>query len=138
LRKSRHRHGRGSCSSTRGLNIAIGGNDVCWGKPSNIGAPVARKYAEDKELPIIQLKSKTESRQGKHNLQKINNLHASFKTGFGKIQRCEYEVPGKLCKSDHIQAGNPRHHSHNKGTMMTAISGATSPLRDGCSSITCR
>ncbi len=39
----------------------------------------ARKYAEDKELPIIQLKSKTESRQGKHNLQKVNNLHSSFK-----------------------------------------------------------
>jgi hypothetical protein len=39
----------------------------------------ARKYAEDKELPIIQLKSKTESRQGKHTLQKINNLHTSFK-----------------------------------------------------------
>jgi hypothetical protein len=39
----------------------------------------ARKYAEDKELPIIQLKSKTESRQGKHNLQKANNLHSSFK-----------------------------------------------------------
>jgi len=111
VRKSGHRHGRGSCSSTRGLNqglvctpFAIGGNDVCWGKPSNMGAPSAddldsvyaghlgesvilitdastatRKYAEDKELPIIQLKSKTESRQGKHNLQKVNNLHSSFK-----------------------------------------------------------
>jgi hypothetical protein len=112
VRKSGHRHGRGSsCSSTRGLNaglvctpFAIGGNDVCWGKPSNMGAPTAddldavyaghlgesvilvtdastaaRKYAEDKELPIIQLKSKTESRQGKHTLQKINNLHTSFK-----------------------------------------------------------
>jgi len=111
VRKSGHRHGRGSCSSTRGLNeglvctpFAIGGNDVCWGKPSNMGAPTAddldavyaghlgesvilvtdastaaRKYAEDKELPIIQLKSKTESRQGKYNLQKVNNLHSSFK-----------------------------------------------------------
>jgi transposase-like protein len=111
VRKSGHRHARGSCSSTRGLNqglvctpFAIGGNDICWGKPSNMGAPssgdldsvyaghlgesvilvtdastAARKYAEDKELPIIQLKSKTESRQGKHNLQKVNNLHSSFK-----------------------------------------------------------
>ncbi|MBI9093665.1 MAG: IS1595 family transposase [Sphaerochaeta sp.] len=111
VRKSGHRHGKGSCSSTRGLNqglvctpFAIGGNDICWGKPSNMGAPssddldsvyaghlgesvilvtdastAARKYAEDKELPIIQLKSKTESRQGKYNLQKVNNLHSSFK-----------------------------------------------------------
>ena len=111
VRKSGHRHGRGSDSSTRGLNqglvctpFAIGGNDICWGKPSNMGAPTAddldavyaghlgesvilitdastaaRKYAEDKELPIIQLKSKTESRQGKHTLQKVNNLHSSFK-----------------------------------------------------------
>jgi transposase-like protein len=111
VRKSGHKHARGSCSSTRGLNqglvctpFAIGGNDICWGKPSNMGAPssedldsvyaghlgesvilvtdastAARKYAEDKELPIIQLKSKTESRQGKHNLQKVNNLHSSFK-----------------------------------------------------------
>jgi len=111
VRKSGHRHARGSCSSTRGLNqglvctpFAIGGNDICWGKPSNMGAPssgdldsvyaghlgesvilvtdastAARKYAEDKELPIIQLKSRTESRQGKHNLQKVNNLHSSFK-----------------------------------------------------------
>jgi len=111
VRKSGHRHGRGSCSSTRGLNeglvctpFAIGGNEMCWGKPSNMGAPTAddldavyvghlgesvilitdastaaRKYAENKELPIIQLKSKTESRQGKHNLQKINNLHSAFK-----------------------------------------------------------
>jgi len=111
VRKSGHRHGRGSCSSTRGLNqglvctpFAIGGNGVCWGKPSNMGAPTAddldsvyaghlgesvilvtdastaaRKYAEDKELPIIQLKSKTESRQGKHNLQKVNNLHSALK-----------------------------------------------------------
>jgi hypothetical protein len=111
VRKSGHKHARGSCSSTRGLNqglvctpFAIGGNDICWGKPSNMGAPssedldsvyaghlgesvilvtdastAARKYAEDKELPIIQLKSKTESRQGKYNLQKVNNLHSSFK-----------------------------------------------------------
>ena len=111
VRKSGHRHARGSDSSTRGLNqglvctpFAIGGNGVCWGKPSNMGAPTsaaldsvyaghlgesvilitdastaARKYAEDKELPIIQLKSKTESRQGKYNLQKVNNLHSSFK-----------------------------------------------------------
>ena len=111
IRKSGHRHARGSGSSTRGLNqglvctpFAIGGNGICWGKPSNMGAPTsaaldsvyarhlgesvilvtdastaARKYAEDKELPIIQLKSKTESRQGKYNLQKVNNLHSSFK-----------------------------------------------------------
>jgi transposase-like protein len=111
VRKSGHRHGKGSCSSIRGLNeglvctpFAIGGNDVCWGKPSNMGAPssddldavyaghfsetvilitdastAARKYAQEKELPIIQLKSKTESRQGKHNLQKINKLHSTFK-----------------------------------------------------------
>ncbi|MBZ4673541.1 MAG: hypothetical protein JG773_510, partial [Spirochaeta sp.] len=32
---------------------------------------------------IIQLKSKTESRQGKHNLQKVNNLHSSFKQDLG-------------------------------------------------------
>lgn len=111
VRKSGNRHARGSCSSTRGLNqglvctpLAIGGNEICWGKPSNMGAPssddldsvytghlgktvilitdasrAAGKYAQDKELPIIQLKSKTESRQGKYNLQKINQLHAIFK-----------------------------------------------------------
>ena len=111
VRKSGQRHARGSDSGIRGLNqglvctpFAIGGNEVSWGKPSNMGAPTsddldsvyaghlgesvilvtdastaARKYAEDKELPIIQLKSKTESRQGKYNLQKVNNLHSSFK-----------------------------------------------------------
>jgi hypothetical protein len=39
----------------------------------------AGKYAQDKELPIIQLKSETESRQGKYNLQKVNRLHSAFK-----------------------------------------------------------
>lgn len=32
----------------------------------------AGKYAQDRELPVIQLKSDTESRQGKYNLQKGN------------------------------------------------------------------
>ena len=117
VRKSAHRHGRGSCSSIRGLNqglvctpFAIGGNEICWGKPSNMGAPTAddldavyaghlgesvilitdastaaRKYAEDKDLPIIQLKSKTESRQGKYNLQKINKLHSTFKQDLARF-----------------------------------------------------
>ena len=45
----------------------------------------ARKYAEDKDLPIIQLKSKTESRQGKYNLQKINKLHSTFKQDLARF-----------------------------------------------------
>jgi hypothetical protein len=117
VRKSGHRHGRGSCSSTRGLNqglvctpLAIGGNEICWGRPSNMGAPssddldsvytghlgetvilvtdasrAAGKYAQDKELPIIQLKSETESRQGKYNLQKVNKLHSAFKQDLARF-----------------------------------------------------
>jgi len=117
VRKSGHRHGRGSCSSIRGLNqglvctpLAIGGNEICWGRPSNMGAPssddldfvytghlgktvilvtdvsrAAGKYAQDRELPIIQLKSKTESRQGKYNLQKVNKLHSTFKKDLAKF-----------------------------------------------------
>jgi hypothetical protein len=80
------------------------------GKPSNMGAPssddldsvytghlgesvilitdastATRKYAEDKELPIIQLKSKTESIQGKHILQKVNKLHYAFKQDLARF-----------------------------------------------------
>jgi transposase-like protein len=117
VRKSGHRHGRGSCSSIRGLNqglvctpLAIGGNGICWGRPSNMGAPssddldsvytghlgetvilvtdasrAAGKYAQDRELPVIQLKSDTESRQGKYNLQKVNRLHSAFKQDLARF-----------------------------------------------------
>ncbi|MGB4406466.1 MAG: IS1595 family transposase [Sphaerochaeta sp.] len=117
VRKSGHRHGRGSCSSIRGLNqglvctpLAIGGNEICWGRPSNMGAPssndldsvytghlgetvilvtdasrAAGKYAQEKELPILQLKSATESRQGKYNLQKVNKLHSAFKQDLARF-----------------------------------------------------
>ncbi len=67
----------------------------------------ARKYAEDKELPIIQLKSKTESRQGKYNLQKVNNLHSSFKQylrGYNGVSTNTW----KLCKSDLHSNRKPR------------------------------
>jgi transposase-like protein len=118
VRKSGHRHGRESCSSIRGLNhglvctpLAIGGgNEICWGRPSNMGAPssndldsvytghlgetvilvtdasrAAGKYAQEKELTIIQLKSATESRQGKYNLQKVNKLHSAFKQDLARF-----------------------------------------------------
>ncbi len=76
---------------------------------------VARKYAEDKELPIIQLKSKTESRQGKYNLQKVNNLHSSLKQDLRGYNGVSTKYLENYANLTIFKQETPRHHSHNKG-----------------------
>lgn len=89
---------------------AIDQSGKSWGKATNMGVPsstdlvdvydghlsgdavlvtdkstASRKYAEDHQIPILQLKGETEGRSGKDNLQMVNNLHSQVER---ELSRC--------------------------------------------------
>jgi transposase-like protein len=82
--------------------MAVDEKGNCWGFATNMGAPsskdlskvyeghlsedavlvtdkskASRKYAEDRQIPILQLKGESEGRYGDDNLQQVNSLHSA-------------------------------------------------------------